>query len=67
MSNNKQSMKPAISIHYKITMCLRLVKITDRYNVVSLGLQQMWQGSDGSVKWEYVEIIEMKGGNNEQR
>jgi hypothetical protein len=54
--------------YWSITPHLRYVKIPIRSsNAYELKLQQMWQGSDGSTKWEWVEEIELvkthEGGN----
>ena len=61
MSNNKQSVKLTPLIQWSITPVLRFVKKPiPSTNAIELRLQQMWKGSDGSVKWEYVEIIEIE-------
>ena len=67
MSNNEQSIELTPSICWSITPFLRFVKKPiPSINVVELRLQQMWKGSDGSVKWEYVEIIEIEKTNEQQ-
>jgi hypothetical protein len=41
-------------IFYHLTPCLRYKK-----NIIGVPmLQQMWQGSDGSKKWKWIEIID---------
>ena len=53
------SIENAISCAWSITPYLRYVKIPIMSsNAYELKLQQMWQGSDGSVKWEWVEEID---------
>lgn len=68
MSNNKQSIELTPLIHWSITPHLRFVKKPiPSTNAFELGLQQMWKGSDGSFKWEYVEIIEVEKASNDQQ
>lgn len=47
---------------YWVTPHLRYAKkhiqIDEQTAKWELRLQQMWQGSDGSQKWEWVEIVE---------
>lgn len=68
MSNDKEVTKLTPLIYWEITPVLRYAKFripgTDRYE---LRLQQMWKGSDRSFKWEYVEVILMKDGDNPQQ
>lgn len=66
MSNYEEVIELTPLIHWSITSHLRFVKKPiPSTNAFELRLQQMWKGSDGSVKWEYVEIVETYGGNNE--
>ena len=51
------SIENAISCAWSITPHLRYVKVYINGKFESK-LQQMWQGSDGSVKWEWVEEID---------
>lgn len=64
MSNNEEVIELTPLIHWEITPVLRYEKFripgTNNYE---LRLQQMWKGSDRSVRWEYVEIVEIQGGN----
>jgi hypothetical protein len=45
-------------INYSVTPYLRYVKrrifIDEQRSKYELRLQQMWQGSDGSQKWEWI-------------
>lgn len=46
---------------YSITLRLRYVKkqiYIDQGVKYELRLQQMWQGSDGSEDWRWVEVVE---------
>ena len=47
---------------YWVTPHLRYAKkqirIDEQTAKYELRLQQMWQGSDGSQKWEWVEVVE---------
>lgn len=47
---------------YWVTPHLRYAKkrimIDEQTEKYELRLQQMWQGSDGSQKWEWVEVVE---------
>jgi hypothetical protein len=53
------SIENAIGCNWSITPHLRYVKIPIMSsNAYELRLQQMWQGSDGSVKWEWVKEID---------
>lgn len=51
-----------IACVYSVTANLRYAKkriIIDEQTVkYELRLQQMWQGSDGSQKWEWVEVVD---------
>jgi hypothetical protein len=48
----------SIACIWSITPYLRYVKVNIN-GKFELKLQQMWQGSDGSVKWESVEEIDI--------
>jgi len=49
-------------VEYEKTMNLRYAKkvipIDENTGTYELRLQQMWQGSDGSEKWEWIEEVE---------
>jgi hypothetical protein len=42
---------------YYLTPHLRYAPKMTGFSTQELRLQQMWQGTDGSVKWEWVEEI----------
>jgi hypothetical protein len=45
---------------WSATPLLRYVRVPrDSAGTIDLRLQQMWRGSDGSVKWEWVEEIDV--------
>jgi hypothetical protein len=48
----------AYSVTANLRYAMKLIKIdVDTFHSV-LRLQQMWQGSDGSQKWEWVEVVD---------
>ena len=56
---NALNIETSVYCNWSITPHLRYVKIPIRSsNAYELKLQQMWQGSDGSTKWEWVEEID---------
>ena len=52
----------SVDCAYWVTPRLRYAKkqimINEQTCKYELRLQQMWQGSDGSHKWEWVEVVE---------
>lgn len=52
----------SVGCSYWVTPHLRYVKkqimIDEQTFKYELRLQQMWQGLDGSQKWEWVEVVE---------
>jgi hypothetical protein len=52
----------SVGCAYWVTPHLRYAKkqimIDEQTCKYELRLQQMWQGSDGSQKWEWVEVVE---------
>lgn len=52
----------SVGCAYWVTPHLRYAKkqirIDEQTAKYELRLQQMWQGSDGSQKWEWVEVVE---------
>jgi len=52
----------SVGCAYWVTSHLRYAKkyvpIDEQTAKWELRLQQMWQGSDGSQKWEWVEVVE---------
>jgi len=50
-----------LNVSYTKTMNLRYAnKPTKEPDVYELRLQQMWRGSDGSEKWEWIEELTLK-------
>ena len=69
MNNNNETSKEVhsealniVDCAYLVTPYLRYAKkqimIDEQTCKYELRLQQMWQGSDGSQKWEWVEVVE---------
>ena len=60
--NFDQSENGSTGCSYSITPRLRYVKrhisVDEQGAKWELRLQQMWQGSDGSVDWQWVEVVE---------
>ncbi len=52
----------SLGTSYWVTPHLRYAKkyipIDEQSSKLELRLQQMWQGQDGSQKWEWVEVFE---------
>ena len=52
----------SVGCAYWVTPHLRyakkLIPIDEQTVKLELRLQQMWQGQDGSQKWEWVEVVE---------
>lgn len=61
-ANSVLNITDVSSSAYWVTPHLRYAKkyiqIDEQTAKWELRLQQMWQGSDGSQKWEWVEIVE---------
>lgn len=59
---NKTDVSSSVGCAYSVTPRLRYAKkqimIDEQTYKYELRLQQMWQGSDGSQKWEWVEEVE---------
>ena len=59
---NKTDVSGSVGCAYWVTPHLRYTKkrimIDEQTCKYELMLQQMWQGQDGSQKWEWVEVAE---------
>lgn len=59
---NIDDVSGSVGCVYWVTPHLRYAKkyipIDEQTAKWELRLQQMWQGSDGSQKWEWVEVVE---------